>query len=456
MPTYDRTRPRSATTDGNINARGRFRGSILVAASDALGIKFGKRRPSVRQPPMPIILPDVIEISAPRADEEVEERNRLREMAAQAIGLGPFMVSPDTQSRDDSTTEEDDEDQQPILDATEVRRLGYARNSDSASSPNINARSPHGSTISVTQQPPPTPGGRFRSGSMLTTNPTYSSNFANIPSFPCTVSSLVSFRQCGGTYLKYYPPSSLRIFALSKSWKQRYLILSSPATLVTRGQGPAVSYLHLFKSSGSEDREVERLEINEDSVVFVAEEEVGGKRQVIKVAGVDVGAMKKEFMHDEGGHSMWLLQITDQAEAQKWITNIKNAILGQRFVITVSCVIAPVTKFSFVQNGSRWSHTRPYARQQRTTGRYGCDAVYPSSRSHYVALEPQADLTYVKWIPLDRCQSQLCGFHLITVYSLPSNRSQVVFYRRRRLCIEESLYWFLTTKITVQGCIHRF
>ncbi|KAF8964185.1 hypothetical protein BDZ97DRAFT_915772 [Flammula alnicola] len=133
-------------------------------------------------------------------------------------------------------------------------------------------------------------------------------------------------------YPKYYPPSSLRIFALSKNWKNRFLLLSSPATLVTRGQGPAVSYLHLFKSSNPEDKELERLEINEDSVVFVAEEEVGGKSHVIKVAGADVGAMKKDYMHEEGGHTMWLLQIPEQADAQKWITNIKNAILGQRTV----------------------------------------------------------------------------------------------------------------------------
>ena len=97
-----------------------------------------------------------------------------------------------------------------------------------------------------------------------------------------------------------------------------------------RGQIPAVSYLHLFKSSSPDERELERLEINEDSVVSVSEEDVGGRRQVIKVGGADVGAMKKEYTYDEGGYTMWLLQITDQAEAQQWITNIKGAILGQR------------------------------------------------------------------------------------------------------------------------------
>jgi hypothetical protein len=86
----------------------------------------------------------------------------------------------------------------------------------------------------------------------------------------------------------------------------------------------------LFKSPGAEEKEVERLEINEDSIVFVAEEEVGGRRNVVKVGGQDVGALKKELNHEEAGRTMWLLQIVDSNEAQKWIAAIKNAILSQR------------------------------------------------------------------------------------------------------------------------------
>jgi hypothetical protein len=115
-------------------------------------------------------------------------------------------------------------------------------------------------------------------------------------------------------------------------------MMSSPATLVARGQSPAVSYLHVFKSAGPEAKELERLEINEDSVVFVAEAEAGGKRSVIKVGGTDVGAMRKEYIINEGGYSMWLLHIQDTADAQRWITNIKNAILGQRYVFVFSCL----------------------------------------------------------------------------------------------------------------------
>ncbi|KAF9527590.1 hypothetical protein CPB83DRAFT_884172 [Crepidotus variabilis] len=368
----------NAPNTNNLHGRSKFRGSILVAASDALGFKLGRRRPSIRQPPSPIILPDVIEITASRAEEEAEERSRLREAAAQAIGLQSYRAAPKTHSRDDSATDEDDEEHSnsqhnrdlhrhthaqqnsSSQEGSDMRRLAFSRNSDSSA--NISGRSPHGSNLSITipshsqfSPPPPTPplsppplsvisqqpstapsstrvSNRFRSGSMITHSPSNSTTIAPIPQYPSTVSSLSSFKQCAGTYLKYYPPSSLRIFALSKTWKYRYLILSSPATLVTRGQGPAVSYLHLFKSASPDEKELERMEINEDSVVFMAEEEVGGKRAVIKVGGVDAGAMRKEYMIEEGGHTMWLLQISDPADSHKWITNIKNAILGQRTV----------------------------------------------------------------------------------------------------------------------------
>ncbi|PPQ67536.1 hypothetical protein CVT26_006837, partial [Gymnopilus dilepis] len=324
---YDVKRP--ATTEGNLNGRSKHRGSLLVAASDALGFRFGRRRPSIRQPPMPIIMPDVIEISAARRDEEVEERNRLKQQAAEAIGLGPFMVSPDSQSRE-STTDEEEDERNYTQRSREVDRLGYGRAPGSA--PNIIGRSPHGSSLSVGIPSQPPTGGRFRSGSVVTYNPSGSKTIAPIPPFPTSVAALSSFKKSVGLFPKYYPPSSLRIFALSKNWKNRYIILSAPATFVTQDQSPAVSYLHLFKSANDEDNELERLEINEDSVVFLSEEEVGGKRHVIKVGGTDVGAMRKEYTHEEGGHTMWLLQIPDPAVAQTWITNIKNAILGQRTV----------------------------------------------------------------------------------------------------------------------------
>jgi hypothetical protein len=110
------------------------------------------------------------------------------------------------------------------------------------------------------------------------------------------------------------------------------MVLSTPSLKSFRGQAPMVSHLHIFKLSASEEREMERLEINEDSVVFVADEDVGGRKGVVKVGGVDVGPSRKEINQATGDQTMWFLQIADALEAQKWIAAIKVAILSQRQV----------------------------------------------------------------------------------------------------------------------------
>jgi hypothetical protein len=280
---------------------------------------------------MPIILPDVIEISAPRQDEEVEERGRLRDMAAQSIGL-PATMHPDTQSLNESVEAEEEEE--------EVKENGVLSNAETENSdtgimrwgsmPNVATKSPHGSNLSIVIPTPAFPN-RLRSGSVLAHSRSNSSTAVPVPTFPTNVTALAQSKQAAITLHKYYPPSSLRIFALSsKNWKTRHMMLSSSTTLVARGSSPQASYLHLFKSSDGDEKEIERLEINEDSVVFVAEAEVGGRKHVVKVGGIDVGALKKELNCEEGGRTMWFLHIADPAEAQKWITIIKTAILGQR------------------------------------------------------------------------------------------------------------------------------
>ena len=274
-------------------------------ASDALGIRFGKRRKSIRQPlppiPMPIILPGVMEISAPRPDAEEEERQQLRDAAAQAIGLTSSLLQPDVPAVVDEPSPVYPEPEQPPEEPTPI--------SPPFSVTNFRPRSItiHSRTNSVTPIP--------------------------IPAFPSSPAALSQFIQASATLPKYYTPSSLRIFALSRQWKHRHLMLTQPIGFVTTNSTPAVSYLHLFKTSGGEEKELERLEINEHSVVFVAEEEVSGRRQVVKVGGTDVGALKKEFNHEEGGRTMWFLQIRDQNEAQKWITIIKQSIFGQKYVL---------------------------------------------------------------------------------------------------------------------------
>ena len=183
-----------------------------------------------------------------------------------------------------------------------------------------------------------------------------------IPAFPASHAMIKPFIQHQAVFPKHYPPPSLLMFALAKQWKSRFIVLTSPvagspgssprpsgssyshitssstsnvvstssSSALRPSSGPAVSYLHLFKGTGPDEREVERLEINDDSVVCLSDDEVGGRRNLVKVGGVDVGAMKKELNSEEGGRTMWSLQILDQTEAQKWIESIKGAVLSQR------------------------------------------------------------------------------------------------------------------------------
>lgn len=277
---------------------------------------------------MPIILPGVMEIKAAVLDEEMEERNRLKNMAAISIGLGRDPPKMDDQplgeSVEDGDEEEPKDDAAPVTKEVNIRDSPDMKAWESFSNPE---KSPHGSSFSIANISPP--GNRYP-GSALGHSRSNSTTLSAVPAFPVALAALNQFKQAAISLHKYYPPSSLRIFALSKNWRSRFMVLSSPTTLVTRGSSPSVSYLHLFKSANGDDKEVERLEINEESVVFVAEEDVAGKKHVVKVRGIDVGALKKEWNHEDGGRTMWFLHISDPAEAQKWISSIKSAILGQR------------------------------------------------------------------------------------------------------------------------------
>ncbi|KAJ7147551.1 hypothetical protein C8R43DRAFT_536053 [Mycena crocata] len=246
--------------------RRQTRSSLLVQAGDALAsMRFGRRRPSIRQPSeQPILaVPHVIDITAP-PDEELEERQRLRDAAAQSIGLGPLL---DPQQEEDVQQKEEQEQEE-------------------------------------VQSPP-------------------------LPPFPAAYKALQPVSTLAAALPKYYPPPSLRIFALAKQWKPRHLLLSIPFPAHA-----AAAYLHLFKGAAQDDRELERLEITADSVVFVAES-LGSPgldlAHVVKVGGVDVGALRRDWnLTDDAGRTVWLLHLASPQEAQRWISAIKSAIFAQR------------------------------------------------------------------------------------------------------------------------------
>ncbi|KAE9394909.1 hypothetical protein BT96DRAFT_170366 [Gymnopus androsaceus JB14] len=342
--------------------------------------KFGKKKkPPPRQNPnfrMNLILPDVLEISAANmasmeaagdecstvdVDEEARERVRLREEAAQALGLASSTIGHQGHT-DDYSESVHSVASNGTLREREENGSESARTSESQA-PN-NHRSALTSTTSL--HPPLSPTlahGRNRSGSMPAAFPFHPSELppslpqslqpalpqiAPVPSFPSTWRALAPYVQTAssGTLPKYYPSSSLRIFAMSKQWKARHLILTTPTIENSNSNslpfpGVHVSYLHLFKSASPDERELERLEINEDSVIFVSEEEIGGKKGVVQVAGVDVGfvrdehARKRDTAKDVKGkeQAMWLFYIVDPLEKQRWIESIKNKVFGQRCVL---------------------------------------------------------------------------------------------------------------------------
>ena len=119
----------------------------------------------------------------------------------------------------------------------------------------------------------------------------------------------------------------------------------SPTATTPTGSHLAPWYLHMFKSSGADEREIERLEIDEESMAYMADGEVGGRRSVVKFEGV----LRKRPAHHtaphssisatstedgpaggEEGRTTWIVQILDMEETQKWIEEIKGAVLNQR------------------------------------------------------------------------------------------------------------------------------
>jgi hypothetical protein len=246
---------RSSTADHHSQAHTtksslkRSRGSLFIAASDVLNFRFSRRRKSIIREPTPIFLPEVIEISAPRRDEEMEERERLRDMAAKSIGLDPVLLEDSQPEEDNSGYDRTEEDE---LDRDEVPSMDFV--------PTKSSRTSH---ISL-KIPTPPPNHRYRPGSLShqSINWTDSSTFPSLPAFPTTPKALSGAIQTSSTLPKYYPPPSLRLFMVSKHWKSRFMVLSSAPPLPSRPAGSNLSYLHLFKSSGGDEMELERLAIN--------------------------------------------------------------------------------------------------------------------------------------------------------------------------------------------------
>jgi hypothetical protein len=318
----------------------RNRGSILGVASDAL--RFGRRRKSIKAlPPLPpqprLLLPEVIEVRAsahtPTFDEDEEaEREQLRAAAVQSVGFDVNISRPpdrqltafgDNNEREDhaQANEHDHRHTSPPVLTTSLPPAADNGISDVSGSTHLVGPRGHISSPAAA------------SATQSTPTPTTSVP-ADMLAFPSTRAQVAAHEQLSATLPKHYPPPSLLMLALSRQWKARHVVLSAPVLA-------GASYLHIFKSSAADEPELERLEINERSVVFVNDEDVGGRRGVVRVGGVDVGALRRELNGEENGLTMMMLQIVDANESQNWINAIKNAVLGQRCAYTrpLACLL---------------------------------------------------------------------------------------------------------------------
>ncbi|GJJ13310.1 hypothetical protein Clacol_007562 [Clathrus columnatus] len=311
---------------------------------------------------------------------EDEERQRLRDAAAQSLGLNLNAVHDND---NDSARHSYSSPSRPQSKSPATVPHGYETTGSSSSHHIL-------SSFPVDLPPPPahTPG-----QPLVTT--------AKLPAYPCSYSDLAPFIQISSSYLKFTTPANkhssngLALISLPKRsksvkpyWKVCYVVLSAPREyghrgLLSRGYSlptqspsspynnfhslaspntrleltnsspstsssftPSHSHLHIFQSEHPtrEEMEIDRLEINEDSVVYIADIELAGKKGLIKVTGRHVGA--SDAANDEElGRTLWILKYPeiknealskrviypDESEIQqRWVKEIKSLVLSQR------------------------------------------------------------------------------------------------------------------------------
>ncbi|KZT09338.1 uncharacterized protein LAESUDRAFT_548819 [Laetiporus sulphureus 93-53] len=262
----------------------RARNSLLLSFARPKSSRGAKKKAAAQPEPNPFMFGEVIEISAEaeaRKLDEDAERERLRDAAAQSIGLDPILLESHSISEDDDDNFFDEQH------------------------------------------------GQGSSGEPRTANTTPTPPFA-LPPPRCTLASLEPFIQLRADLHRHYAPLSLLKLTLARQWKPRFLVLSSSTSAATPSSPTtSLACLHLFKNNSPDEGELERLEVGADSVVFVAEEEVGGRRGIVRIKGAGLGSRVTGTRKDSEGREM-ALHFADPTKAQELIAVIKQAVLSQR------------------------------------------------------------------------------------------------------------------------------
>ncbi|KAG0704288.1 hypothetical protein DFH29DRAFT_1038829 [Suillus ampliporus] len=240
---------------------------------------------SVSSHDRPLILPGIIEITRPYSYvQEEQERERLRDAAAQSIGLADYPASEHP-----ADTQED-----LVPDTPRV--------------PTIDSPSP----VPPSPIPSPTP--------------------TPLPPFPASLASLSPRITLSGSFPKFCPPSSLLVYALAKQWKTRCIVL----TTATDGRvAHTVTHLHLFKSNFLSSSELHRLPITQDTAIYVTEQgaTMNSRNTTLGKRDSRTGTRGKSsgsVVAIEQGEIIWHFEMQDPNERQKWIGAIKAVVLGQR------------------------------------------------------------------------------------------------------------------------------
>ncbi|KAG2352915.1 hypothetical protein BDR07DRAFT_791075 [Suillus spraguei] len=244
----------------------------------------------------PIIMPGVMEITRPYSYvQEEEERERLRDAAAQSIGLVDY-----------ATNEHQEEDQ-------------------------VLASASH---ISLPSPPSPIP----------SPTPTL---LPHLPPFPTTIASLGSRITLTGTFPKFCPSSSLLVYALAKQWKTRSIVLTTVASTASQ----TITHIHLFKSNISSSLELHRLPITQDTAIYVTEQSgpsmnstrtsTFSKRDSRSGARGSGGKSSGSVVAIEQGGIIWHFEMQDPSERQKWIGAIKGNCPGSKVHARGSHCITP-------------------------------------------------------------------------------------------------------------------
>ncbi|KAG9048156.1 hypothetical protein FS837_000666 [Tulasnella sp. UAMH 9824] len=359
---------------------------LLTATSDALFSGFGSRKQannlrsstskpssvkkqySIDEDDMSPVLdirapPSTILQKGPEFTDEEAEREALRHEAARSVGLTSTTISPpppDLPEEDESYSQ--DASYEFIRRPSAPQSLSGALSPDHASSfaaasstlatMRSAASSQASLSVETTHQVPITPSRPLPS---------------SIPSFPASLAAISPFATNSSTLMRHYSGGTF-FLGKARQWKSRHIVLTSfkppPKPNAPDVEPDTQSHLHLFRNFASEEKELERMKIDEDSVVFVVEEDpvTQGRKNVIKIGGMHAGGGSHSAVGGKittraalappsamaslsvmgapamavhmGGQSdfkvMWLLQCPDSQTMHQWIAAVKGALLVQR------------------------------------------------------------------------------------------------------------------------------